>query len=85
MVKHGGRPGVGAVAVITGRPAGDVVARLASGDTAIMTTGAGAEHGAVVDAISGRPARTVVAVFAGICGSDMGGVLAYCCCAVVAA
>ena len=73
------------MAVIAGRPTGDVVAGFTSGDTAIMTTGAGAEHGDVVDTIGGRPARAVVAVFAGICGRDMGGIFTRCGAAIVAA
>ena len=76
MVEHGGCPGVAAVAVITGRAAGDVVTRFSSGDAAVVTTGAGAEHCAVVDAIGRRPACAAVAVFAGIGTGDMAGVLA---------
>ena len=64
------------MAVITGRAAGDVVAGFTSGDTAIMTTGAGAEHSAVVNAIGRCPACAAVAVLTGIGTGDMAGVLA---------
>ena len=85
MVEHGGCPGIAAVAVIAGRAAGDVVARFSSSDTAVVTTGAGAEHGAVVNVIGGRPACAAVAVFAGIGTGDMAGVPARCGGAVVTA
>ena len=74
VIEHRGYPGIGTVAIIAGRATGDVVAGFASGDSPIMTTGAGAQHRAVVDPIGRRPARAVMAVIAGICSRDMGGI-----------
>ena len=76
MIEHRRRPGIAAVAVIAGRAAGDVVTRFSSGDAAVVTTGTGTEHGAVVNPIGRRPACATVAVLTGIGTGDMAGVLA---------
>ena len=56
VVEYRGCPGVGAVAVVAGIAAGDVIPGFAARDTPVMATGTGAQDGAVVDTVGRCPA-----------------------------
>lgn len=72
MVESGACPSVGAMAILAGIGAGNVIGRLARGDRTVMTAGAGTDDRSVVDPRDRRPLiGTIVAVFAHTVGREM--------------
>jgi hypothetical protein len=76
VIKYCRRPGIGAVTVIAGVVAGDVVRRLAGRRGIVMTAEAGPQHSGMVNPNHRDPGAGPVAILAQRRGLDMAAVLA---------
>ena len=85
MIKHRGRPAIGAMTVITLVTTGDMGGGFSCCDRAIVATEAGANDLSMVYAINRSPICCGVAILTNVCGLDVGRVLTGCNRAIMAA
>ncbi len=72
MIKYGGQPGVGAMAVLTGLATEDVICGLTFLNRIVVATGTGAKNLQMVHTQQRLPANALMTVFTHICRVYMG-------------